>query len=1317
MPRRPDKPDPAPGRARPPGGGDAKDLRAMLERAMPADRNALARRLQGLERARTQGRNSPKALAAITVDIERSVEVYERRKRSVPRLEYPEDLPVSQRREELLEIIGKHQVIIVCGETGSGKTTQLPKVCLELGRGIGARIGHTQPRRIAARTVAARIGEEIGSPGVVGTKMRFDDRTDDRTLIKVMTDGILLAETRSDPLLRQYDTIIIDEAHERSLNIDFLLGFLRRLLPKRPDLKLIITSATIDSERFGEHFATRAVPAPVIEITGRTYPVEIRYERPPEGLTPEEAAADTAIRLIHEQHSDVLVFMPGEREIRQTAHALRHHPMLPDQAEVIPLYARLSPSEQQRAFRPSGHPRVVVSTNVAETSITVPNIRAVVDPGAARIKRYSARSKIDQLLIEPISQASANQRAGRCGRIAPGVCVRMYEESDFDGRDAFTPPELLRSDLAGVILQMIDLNLGDPGAFPFLDPPVSSRWRDGYNTLVELGAIDESQTLTDLGKRMGRLPVDPRIARMILAGQDNDCLHDVLIIAAAMTVQDPRVRPHEKREAADQAHAEFRVPGSDFLTLRAIWDFYHDEFKATSRRKAGRACEKRFLSPRRIDEWREVFRQVSRLCREMKFDVSPKHADPSEVHKAILTGLLTNIGRKGEKREYEGTRNTRFEIAPGSACSDPKPKWVMAGEVVRTHKVFARTVASIKPEWIERAAEHLIKRTHSDPRWDDEKQRVIAEEKVVFEGLEIVPKRTVHYGPVDPVESRRIFIHHALIEGEIQTASSGIEANRQLESRVYTLQAKARRSDFVADSQAKFDFYDQRIPPDVFTTRGFERWIIGAEREEPGTLRMREQDLLYDEPEGITADAYPDNAQIFGSRLNIRYALSPGEDEDGATVRVTPEELHRLTTEQAEWIVPGFVPHRVRALVKAMPRDLRRRFDLDALTDRVCAKIAPGAGALTHQIAKAVSAEAGVRVRPEQFRGDAIPEHVRPRFEVVSEDGEPLGAGRDLAKLRAEFDPSKHTSARARSNEYESDEVTSDTFDSLPESVELTDERGRKSVGFPALVSEGGRVAIRVQPTPWGAERISRVGMGVLFGQSLRQDLKVRVRRLPGFDALAVHAAACSMSDRVESIVLTRAALALCVDDRPMARTKDEYKRRREGAWDRVIPETQDIISLYTRLFARLSKINARLSEELPEQWKHAAMDIEQQLRLLTPEGWELRVPTRWLRCYPRYLDAIETRLARLRSVGPARDLSSTREVYAWLERLVSLARDGVDTSEAGDEFDLLRWMLEEYRVSKFAQELGTSVKVSEKAMNSQYERLLARTGTAGVST
>lgn len=1280
---------------------------------MPADRPRLRARVRGLERRGSGGA----AEEAVRAELLRSAARFEARRASVPAVSYPPELPVSQRREDLLAALRENQVVIVCGETGSGKTTQLPKLCLELGRGVGGMIGHTQPRRIAARTVAARIAEELDAPGVVASKMRFDDRTDDRTLIKVMTDGVLLAETRADPKLRRYDTIIIDEAHERSLNIDFLLGFIRRLLPARPDLKVVITSATIDASRFAEHFAGLAGPAPVLEISGRTYPVEVRYERPEPDLPVEEAAADAAVRLIHEGRSDVLVFMPGEREIRQTAHALRHHPMLPERSEIVPLYARLSPQEQQRAFRPTGVPRIVIATNVAETSITVPNIRAVVDPGTARIKRYNARAKIDQLLVEPVSQASANQRAGRCGRIAPGVCVRLYDESDLEARDPFTPPELLRSDLAGVILQMIDLRLGEPAEFPFLDAPVSSRWRDGYDTLRELAAIDDAGGLTETGKRMARLPVDPRIARMILAGQDGHCLHDVLVIASAMSVQDPRVRPHEKREAADQAHAEFRVPGSDFLTLRAVWDFYHEQHKTLTRRRLARECEKRYLSSRRIDEWREVFRQVSRLCREMGFDVSPRHAEPDEVHRAILTGLLINVGRKGEEREYQGTRGTRFAIAPGSACSEQKSRWVMGAEIVRTTRVFARTVASVKPEWIERAAEHLIRRTYSDPRWDEKTQRVLADEKVVFEGLELVPKRAVHYGPIDPSESRRIFIHHALVEGEMPTRSRGVRANRALEARLRTLAAKARRADFVAESEARFAIYDARVPSDVFSGRSFERWVAKAESRDPGILRMREEDLLVAEPEGLTPEAFPDEAEVFGTRLRIRYALAPGEAEDGATVRLTPEELHRVTPDRAEWLVPGFVPMRVSALVRTLPKDVRRRFDLDALAGRVASKTRPEAGSLVHQVARLVSAEAGVAIRAEQLRDEAIPEHLRPRFEVVDQDGRVLEAGRDLAALRSKFEAAAHAAVRSASGGHETESVTPESFEDLPESVEIERGKGRTVVGFPALVLEGTRVAVRVRPTPWVAERETRVGLAGLFGQVLRKEIKIRVRQLPGFERLAVQAGVLGMSDRIESVVLTRAGAVLCVDDRPPVRTREEFRRRCAGAWDRGVPVTQEMIGLLAQSMDGLVRMRARIEEGLPEPWRHAQADIAQQLRLLTPEGWETAVPTRWLRCYPRYLRAVEVRLDRMRSIGPARDLEQTRAVFAWIEKLAALARDGVEQSPAAEGFEELRWMVEEFRVATFAQELGTSVRVSQKRLEELHERVCSRRVTAGATS
>jgi len=841
-------------------------LDELLKACPPSKKGLFISRLKGLSRTKDPGHQS-KIEASIKKDIEQAIQSYELRKKALPKISYPEELPVSARRDEIIETIRNNQVVIICGETGSGKTTQIPKMCLELGLGIGAMVGHTQPRRIAARSVAARIADELGVKGreTVGTKIRFSDSTSETTLVKVMTDGILLAETRRDPKLRQYDAIIIDEAHERSLNIDFLLGYMHRVLHTRRDLKLIITSATIDAERFADHFGTVDAPAPIIEVSGRTYPVEMRYETEHvnTGMRIDEAASYAAAQLVNERHDDVLVFMPGEREIRQTAHELRKRDHLPEGTEIIPLYARLSAAEQQRVFKPSGRPRIIISTNVAETSLTVPNIKSVVDPGMARLKRYNPRTKIHGLMVEPVSQASANQRAGRCGRTASGVCVRLYEETDYVAREEFTQPELLRSNLASVILQMADLKLGDPEQFPFLDRPENRQWRDGRDTLHELGALDDKEQLTKLGKAMARLPVDPRIARMVIAANDEGCLHDVLIIASALSSQDPRVRPHENRDAADEAHKQFQVEGSDFLGYLKLWDWYHEQHVKLTRRKLSRACEKVYISARRFDEWREVYRQLRGLCIELGYDPKKGHDDPDAVHQALLSGLLANIGTKGEMHEFKGARNSAFSLSPGSALFSSKPKWVMCAEIVRTSKVYARTVASIDPQWVEEIAAHLIKKTYSDPHWDEQSGRVIAEEKVTLYGLDVVPRRTIQYGKIDPNLAREIFIHHALVDDQMRTSSKAIKHNRKVIAQVGTLQSKARRDDLIADHHTLFAFYDSKIPNDVFSAKSFERWAKKMEPVNSALLKMTQEDILEFAPAEVTPESFPDDSCLW----------------------------------------------------------------------------------------------------------------------------------------------------------------------------------------------------------------------------------------------------------------------------------------------------------------------------------------------------------------------------------------------------------------------------------------------------------------------
>ena len=1286
------------------------NIDALLRDCPPAMRGLFISRVRGLDRNNNPSHRA-KIEHSIREDLQSAINAFEIRKANVPKVSYPEELPVSERREEIKELIRDNQIVIVCGETGSGKTTQLPKMCLELGLGVGALIGHTQPRRIAARAVASRIAEELDVKvgEQVGTKIRFSDSTGDMTLIKVMTDGILLAETRRDPKLRQYDAIIIDEAHERSLNIDFLLGYMHRLLSSRRDLKLIITSATIDADRFAQHFGTVHAPAPIIEVSGRTYPVEMRYE--PDhisaGMNIDEAASYAAAQLVNERHDDVLIFMPGEREIRQTAHELRKRDHLPEGTEIIPLYARLSAAEQQRVFKPTGRPRIVIATNVAETSLTVPNIKSVVDPGTARLKRYNPRTKIHGLMVEPISQASANQRAGRCGRTSPGVCVRLYDETDYLTRDEFTQPELLRSNLASVILQMADLKLGAPESFPFLDRPENRQWRDGHDTLRELGAIDEQDLLTKLGKVMAKLPVDPRIARMIIAAHDEKCLHDVLIIAAALSTQDPRVRPHEKRDAADQAHEQFKVEGSDFLGYVKLWDWYHDQHKTLTRRKLDRACEKGYISPRRVDEWREVYRQLRGLCIEIGYNPEKGHNETDAIHRALLTGLLANIGTKGETHEMKGTRNSSFSISPGSALFSSKSKWVMCAEIVRTSKVYARTVAAVDPDWIEEAGAHLTKKTYSDPHWDEQSGSVIADEKVTLFGLDIVPRRSLHYGPIDPVLCREIFIHHALVEGQMRSSSKALKHNQKLIDRLDTLQSKARRKDLIADQHAMFAFYDRRLPKDIYAAKAFERWDRKMESANPNLLKMSETDLLEHSPDEITKESFPDVVDVFGATSKLKYAFEPGQEIDGATIRVSIAALHQLTRQRVEWAVPGLIPKRIESLVRSLPKQLRRQFDANQIATELTKGIREGNGSIEAQLASTLTSKTGILVRPEDFRNDQLDTYLSIRIEVIDEHGKLVGASRDLGELQASFAKQATQVVQQAGADIEQTGLIGWTIDELPETIEFSRPGSPRVVGFPSLVVEGDTVSLRVSSTKWESDLHTHSGLGLLYGLAIRRELRLRLKNLPGYTKLSVLAAACGMSSQLETIVWTRVGLVCCADNQTTPRTKEEFELGLLGAWDRGVDETNRVITNLTQIFDSLMRIKSRLDESHPDLWRPIIKDMQGQLDMLLDHNAMITTPTRWMWCYARFLRAMDSRLNRIRSIGPDRDAQQAQRVYAWTKCLHELIAQGAHCAEVADDFWILRWMVEEFRVATFAQELRTSIQVSDKRLREQLDRII----------
>jgi ATP-dependent helicase HrpA len=1150
------------------------------------------RRLGG----RLRGARSPEALAQVAADIERAVARRERRFQNVRAIHYPPDLPVSERKEDIAEAIRHHQVIVLCGETGSGKTTQLPKICLELGRGSAGLIGHTQPRRIAARTVAARIAEELNVPlgREVGYKIRFGDKTGPETLIKVMTDGILLAETQNDRLLEQYDTIIIDEAHERSLNIDFLLGYFKHLLPRRPDLKLIVTSATIDLERFAEHFSkqarrhngtevrgdeaqaqaesversdeaekgtrerdtvgveaapvarsevsslsSRPTPAPIIMVSGRTYPVEVLY-RPPTGYTSEDGEFEgdqisAILRAVDEcttlGRGDILVFLSGEREIRETAEELRRN-LRESGTIILPLFSRLSNEEQNRVFQPHSGRRIVLSTNVAETSLTVPGIRYVIDTGEARINRYSPRTKVQRLEIEAISRASADQRKGRCGRVGPGVCIRLYSEEDYTNRSEFTDPEIVRTNLASVILQMKALGLGRVESFPFVEPPDSRMIKDGYDTLRELGAVDEKYDLTEIGRRLSKLPIDPRIGRMILAADAEGSLAEVLVIAAALSVQDPRDRRQDHQDAADAAHATFKSQDSDFLFYLNLWTWYHEQQEKLSRSKLVKAVKDHYLSYLRTREWVEVHRQLRDLVAEMGIGTPPAstnspsrrertggrvHSSPDlrsrphapsrpapydQIHRALLTGMLSGLGRKGDQGEYSGTHNSKFFIHPGSGLSKSKPKWVMAAELVRTTKLYARACAKIDPQWIESAAAHLVTRTHSEPHWDSETERVLAYEKVLLYGLEIVAGRRIHFGPINPDQSREIFIHAALVDGDYRTDARWFRHNRALQEEVEMIEIKTRRRDLLVDAQARFEFYHKRLPRDVYSGNTFERWRSTAEHENRSILMMTREDLMLHDAAEATLAMFPDTLLVGGSgsggaptngsasagtRLKIEYTHEPGTTHDGITLHVPVEALNQLEEERCEWLVPGLVKEKVAEMIRAVPKSQRRHLGPpNQMADEVLAGLTFASGPFAEQVRLRLEHLTGVEMPKDIWAMVHIPEHLKMNFRVLNTKGEAIAEGRDLRALKSKLGVAVQQSfAKLGGDQFHRDAITKWDFGDLPDRVEV--RRGTMTVvGYPALVDLGKEAGLRVAETPARAAMMHRAGRAATLSHQSR---------------------------------------------------------------------------------------------------------------------------------------------------------------------------------------------------------------------------------------
>ena len=1273
---------------------DLADLRARLPELMLRDAARLQRRLDAVPRGgeetvrRARLAECAHAISAAQVRVAR-------RGAGVPAITYPEALPVSARRTEIAAAIRGHQVVVVAGETGSGKTTQLPKICLELGRGVRGRIGHTQPRRIAARSVAERIAEELDTElgGVVGYKVRFHDEVGEDSLVKVMTDGVLLAEVGHDRRLEQYDTIIVDEAHERSLDIDFLLGYLKQLLPTRPDLKLIITSATIDPDRFARHFGG----APVIEVSGRMFPVEVRYRPLDEGDVDQvQAVCDAVEELTREVPGDVLVFLSGEREIRDTGDALTAREL--GGTDVLPLYGRLSAAEQHRVFEPHEGRRVVLATNVAETSLTVPGIRYVVDPGTARISRYSHRTKVQRLPIEAISQASANQRAGRCGRLADGVCVRLYAEDDLSGRPAYTDPEILRTNLAAVLLRMAALGFGDVDSFPFLDPPDRRHVRDGVALLQELGAFDTQRRITALGRRLAQLPIDPRLGRMVLAAGQTGCLREVLVIAAGLSIQDPRERPTDDQQAADTQHRRFADEHSDFLAYWNLWQYLREQQRTLSSNRFRKLVRGEFLHYLRIREWQDLHAQLRRIATDLDLPLNEAPASGDVVHQALLAGLLSHIGlRQEEKRNYVGARGARFAISPGSALFRKPPRWVVAAELVETSRLWARVVSRIEPEWAERLAGPLAKRSYSEPHWERKRGSVVASERVTLYGVPLVAARKVDYGRIDPVLSRELFLRQALVEGDWPSQHAFLRTNRRLLAEAGELEERARRRDLVVD-ETLFAFYDERVPADVVSGRHFDVWWKAARLTEPDLLDFSADMLLTN---GIRRTDYPAAWAHGELRLPLSYVFEPGSESDGVTVAVPLAVLDRLDPADFEWQVPGLRLELVTALLRTLPKQLRVAFiPAPDVARATLAALQPRQGRLLDALATELQRRTGVGVPPDAWQPERLPPYLRMTFRVEDQRGRALAVGKDLAGLQRGLQGRLRALVAAAAVDVEQHGLHTWSFGMLPRTVQLAVD-GHPVTGHPALVDEGDAVGVRVFRT--AAEQGPAMWRGTRRLLLLRtpSPLRAVVGRLSNETKLALGRSPYAGVPALLEDCVAAAVDALLADRGGPAWDEEGFATLLDVVTPRLAESTHEVVTTVAAILLAAAQVETRLAT-LPEAVRG---DLRAHLNRLVCPGFVRLSGARRLPDVLRYVRGLERRAVKLRE-DPARDQQRAGRMdvvqQAYADLLHRLPPDPVRRATAHG----LRWQLEELRISLFAQELGTRAPVSEQRVLREIEGL-----------
>ncbi len=1275
-----------------------------LKTCLRKDQFIFKKRLHGIKKINDETKQANIA-QKIAEDISRSQQLREQRLAALPKVTYPEQLPVSQKKDDIKQAIANNQVVIIAGETGSGKTTQIPKMCLELGRGVDGYIGHTQPRRLAARSVANRIAEEMQCElgQQVGFKIRFSDQVSDNSYIKLMTDGILLAEIQQDRYLNQYDTIIIDEAHERSLNIDFILGYLKNLLPKRPDLKVIITSATIDPERFSKHFDD----APIIEVSGRTFPVEVRY-RPTTEINKDEMEADgdqlqgifdAVDELCDEGPGDILIFMNGEREIRDTADALSKRNL--KGTDVLPLYSRLSNAEQNRIFAPHSRRHIILATNVAETSLTVPGIRYVIDPGTARISRYSYRTKVQRLPIEPISQASANQRKGRCGRIEAGICIRLYSEEDFNSRPEFTDPEILRTNLASVILQMLGLGLGDMQQFPFVQAPDSRNINDGLTLLEELEAIKPAKRhkkteLTKSGRSLSRLPVDPRLAKMVLTADGLGALREVIIIVAALSIQDPRERPQEKRGAADEKHGRFDDPDSDFIAFLNLWNYLEEQQSELSNSQFRKLCQKDFLAYMRIREWQDIVYQLSTVCNEMGMKATTNVADSERIHQSLLSGMLSHIGFKDEKQIYKGARNSQFHIFPGSGLFKKSPKWIMSAELVETSKLYARINARIDLKWVEGFAQHLVKRSYSEPHWEKKPGAVIAFEQQTLYGLLIVNKRRCVYSNIDPKVSRELFIRTALVEQELGQNEGFLQYNQELIEDIQVLENKSRRRDILVDEQTLFEFYDKKIPQDVNNRAAFNKWWKGQKQKDKRFLHMSREELMQHGADHVTEFDYPDTWQQENLLLPLAYHFDPGQAVDGVAVQIPVALLNQVQETGFDWHIPAFRHELICALIKSLPKTIRRNFvPAPNYADAVLAAIEPMQGNLIDAISTRLLRMTGVRVEPDAWDLSTLAPHLRLQFEVRDEHDKLLARGLNLSKLKEQLQGKvTDTLSKVADKGIEKADLTEWSFGELPSSY--VKKQGQYEIkAFPALVDKKGSAAVELFDNEHKAQQAHQQGLRRLVLLNVPSPIKYLQQNLPNKSKLGLYFNPFGkVNDLIDDCIA--AAVDSLLTKYGNIRTADAFEKAKEQIRGELGDTVVEIATQVEQVLSIAHGLNKRMKGRVDLTMITAHGDIKSQLQSLVFKGFVSQHGAAKMTDLIRYLKAIERRLEKL-PVDPNRDRLCVLELEKVAEQYQKLANKIPKGMPIPEEISAIFWMQQELRVSLFAQTLGTPYPVSAK--------------------